>query len=305
MNIQTYFRALWLCLALAGTATAQATFEVIEGDVFTCSSDGSILIGVDNTNFFILENGVKTYISGSAGLADLSDDGSVVLGQVPPFSQVSAATYTASTGWTSLGGLPGQMSPFDIDSFATEISKDGTTVVGLGIRTDGRGRGFRWRAATGMQEMPQLGIYDSQATTVSGDGKWIGGYDETMFNGRRAALWDENFNETLILLGVTPNGAGEVHDLNSDGSVACGRAGAEGFVWTPDGGAVTMGLLPPYTLSRALACSDDGKVAVGNASSPPLVIGLATIWTPSDGLQLLEEVLVANGATGIPNGSLK
>lgn len=306
MKNPIHIHALWACIALAGTASAQATFEVIEGDVIQCNFDGSILLGVDNTNYFVLENGVKAYIPGSLGCTDLSDDGTIVFGQAPNGSLPSAAIYTAGTGWTPLGGLPGQMSQANADSIACEISGDGSTAVGLGFRTDFRGRGFRWRAANGMQEMPQLGMFDSKATTVSGDGKWIGGFDETMFNQRRAALWDENFNETLILLGVTTDGVGEVNDLNSNGSVACGAAGDEGFVWTPGGGAVTFGQLQNFSTNRAFATSEDGKVVVGNASSPPFVTGVASIWTPTDGLRDLQDVLVASGATGInPTATLE
>ncbi len=289
--------SLGLGLALTSAASAQASFEVIDGDVITCNFDGSILLGVDSSDYFVLENGVKTYIPGSMGCTDISDDGTVVYGQAPdPMGGLpSAAIYTASTGWALLGGLPGQSSPANEDSSAYQISGDGATAVGLGWRTNFTARGFRWRAGTGLLELPQMGPNSSRASAVSRDGMWIGGFDEAPNGPRRAALWDENFNEVLLLIGVTTDGIGEVNGLNSDGSVACGAAASQGFVWNPGDGAVTFGPFPGFDSNRAFATSDDGEVVVGNATTFPFN-RLATIWTPSSGNQGLKDVLIANGA---------
>ena len=288
---------------LAPHASAQASFQTL-GDgstAYTVSSDGTLILGADNVGHFVWLGGNKTYIPGGLSVSDMSDDGNTIYGMAadPNGGLDSAAIWTAATDWVLLGGLPGHMSPANEHSTSYQISGDGTIAVGLGWRSDFTAAGFRYDSGTGVVELPQMGPNSSRASAISRDGMLIGGFDEADTGPRRAVIWDENLNSTLLLVSSSnPEGIGEVLGINHDGSVVVGSNLQESFIWTPTGGVTLSGPFGNFDSNLATATSDDGEVVVGLATTFPFDRA-ATIWTPDDGMQSIKDVLIAYGVQGL------
>ncbi len=175
----------------------------------------------------------------------VSDDGLVVLGDMPdpddpdPVMGTVAGMWTAATGWQSLGYLPNALEcPSRSDGY--ELSADGSVAVGLSW--DGcSGRGFVWTEATGMLELESLANGNNRASVVSADGRVAAGFAQGSFS-RTPVVWD-----TTTLAGELldpPNGdaVGEIHGISDDGMILLGEwATTEPWVrackWTstPDG----------------------------------------------------------------------
>tara|TARA_R110002111_G_scaffold127722_3_gene192623 strand:- start:984 stop:2261 length:1278 start_codon:yes stop_codon:yes gene_type:complete len=232
-------------IALSPIATAQvsATFEFIvdPNTKFTAfsandmSPDGQWIVGgVDtdgdlfadrgfrwdrvNNEFTFIENGGGPFVEAAVSV---SDDGSVVLGNLPgevELEEGTAAIWTDENGWTDLGYLPNAgFCPSRSNGY--EISADGTVVVGLSW--DGcSGRGFRWTQESGMQELESLAFGANRASLLSADGSIIAGFAQGVFS-RTPATWD---GTTLVgtLLDPIAEIQGEFQGMSDDGSVLLG-----------------------------------------------------------------------------------
>ena len=209
-------------------------FELIPGALSAddMSPDGRFIVGWLDGNGDGFPDGIYRYDrtepepvplpAPGMSAVGISDDGSVVVGDVPDPSGVGsnvAGRWTEATGWQSLGHLPNAGScPSRSDSY--EVSADGNTVVGLSW--DGcSGRGFVWTQDTGMLELQNLGNGNNRASVISGDGTIIGGFAQGSFS-RTPAVWS---NDTSGILIDPPNGddLGEIHGIRDDGSVLLGN----------------------------------------------------------------------------------
>ena len=298
-----------LALVTSAPASAQATFTV-EGPAGASrlAPDGQTVVGSNaNGAYLWTESGGFVSIGGESGV-DLADDASAVVGNRSGADGFDGpARWDAQTGWVDLGGLPGQVPPGGSHGSAYAVSGDGSVVVGLGWLSNFRARGFRWDAVQGMVELPHMGAAtnSSRASAISGDGQWIGGFDEHSSGTRRAALWDANLNETLLLARpANPEGFGEINDINADGSVMCGIDSqfGEGYVWR-NGEVTTFGVTPGFeglpSYNFANAVSGDGSVAVGGVWDLLGNTTFATIWREGAGQSLLSEYLISQGVTGL------
>lgn len=183
---------------------------------------------------------------------------------------------------TWLGTLGGNM------SYASGVSADGCTVVGMSENTWGRTLAFRWTVATGMQDLGTLGGMSSIAKDVSADGSVVIGIADagiwSTFN--RAFRWtqSEGMVDLGSLGGVSYQSSG--FSVSADGTVIVGRSQDSRGVWRGfrwenwvmhplgDGG------------SSAASVSINGNVVVGDA---PNADGhsYAFRWTQSEGMQNL------------------
>jgi probable HAF family extracellular repeat protein len=169
-----------------------------------------------------------------------------------------------------LGGLR----PGGSASQAFDISRDGTTVVGLSFseQSGTHPEAFRWQYGQGMSGLGSLegGFFSSRAFGVSGDGSAVVGVSVSG-NGNEAFRWDAE--NGITGLGDLPGGSfsSEALAVNADGTVIVGRgrsaSGDEAFRWE-DGVMVGLGDLPGGGfLSVARDVSADGSVVVGYGTS--------------------------------------
>jgi uncharacterized membrane protein len=206
----------------------------------------------------------------------ISGDGSTVVGA----ADSQAFAWTAAGGLDSLGGLSAP--PFR--SAANAISSNGLVIVGESLDvTAGVSESFQYTGGA----MSGLGAFT--ATGVSRDGSVVVGY----LNGptaREACRWTAagglvslgayDDRHATFALGVSGNGkfiVGYMEDLQTDVQSA--------WVWDPAGGMqilqdvlvnqFAMHDVSAWTLTRAVAISDDGKTVVGRGYNPD---GVTEFW---------------------------
>jgi uncharacterized membrane protein len=256
------------------------TFEQIPGamSAMDMTPDGRYIVG-ETGGFF--PDGTYIYDTETGGITELpplgltavaiSDDGSVVLGDIPDPEGIGsnvAAIWTDATGWQSIGHLPNAGAcPSRSDGY--ELSADGSVAVGLSW--DGcRGRGFVWTPLTGMLELEPLANGDNRASVVSADGMIIGGFAQGS-GSRTPAIWDGV--STLGELLDPPNGdaLGEVNGISDDGTVLLGHwlkapmtyAHASKWLATPGGWVredIGQGALLPGWKGTAMDIADNGTI---------------------------------------------
>lgn len=222
------------------------------------SGDGAVVVGQarsgasSSSGFRWTAQSGMVAIPGEGGALEASFDGSVVVGRQDfPSNDNQAYRWTADSGVVLLGDLPGG----DLESLASDVSDDGSVVVGFSVSDSGI-EAFRWTANTGMVGLGDLpgGRFDSEARAISADGSVIVGFGATEASG----------------------------------------FGEEAFRWTQETGMVSLGDLPGGDFeSLALDVSADGSVVVGSSRSD--AGEEATIWDQTHGLRSLTEVLTQAG----------
>jgi len=206
----------------------------------------------------------------------ISADGSVVVGYSWSTSGQQAFRWTVGGGMVGLDDLLGGI--FYSDAHA--VSADGTTVAGYSESESGL-EAFRWTAGTAMDGLGYLpgGDY-SIATLVFGDGAGVAGWSKSA-SGDQAFRWTINYG--MSGLGDLPGGDFQSSALamSADGYVIVGSSetglGSEAFYWRVSRGIVNLkemleqeyGLdMTGWTLTRAIAISDDGLTVVGDGINP-------------------------------------
>ncbi len=221
-------------------------------------------------------------------------DGAVVSGS----ADNQALRWTQSDGLVGLGFLPGGNS-----SSAAGVSADGSVVVGESVAPYppvppyfvSYLQPFRWTEAGGMQSLGLLG----SANGVSADGSVVvGTYYPPKFN-PQAIIWGGSLG------GITyPYLSSSAHGVSADGSVVVGSATSvissitEAARWTQPGGLQVLGLLPGSSSSSASGVSADGSLIVGQSG------GEAFLWSNSQGMQSLTDVLIAAGVSNLTGWGL-
>jgi len=132
-------------------------------------------------------------------------------------------------------------------------------------------------------------------------------------SGIEAFLWTSESG--IVWLGDLPGGSFDsgANGVSADGNVIVGWSngtlGREAFHWTSAGGMVGLGDLPGGDFeSEAVGVSADGSVVVGNSLTVSDKEYTASdneffIWTQASGMQRLQDVLEADGTTGISGWS--
>jgi len=157
------------------------------GQANDVSADGTVVVGTINganlpggvgfwepfrwtpsTGYFPLGNLGAPQTNGAA----VSADGAVVVGFSNFGSHVEAFRWTAQTGMVGLGTVPGFP-----NSMASDVSADGTVVVGTFAVNFAEAPAFRWTAQEGMVSLGDFsgGQFETSARAVSADGSVIVG----------------------------------------------------------------------------------------------------------------------------------
>jgi hypothetical protein len=280
--------------ALTSTAVAgTASFELWENTLGAAdmTPDGSIVVGDVPGGIYIWRAGEGFSLFGADGSATaISDDGTLVFGNL--FATQEAAIWNAVDGWLGLGGLGSECGS---TSSGYELSGDGAVGVGLGWNNCS-GRGFRWTEAEGMLELQNLGNGNNRSSVVSADGSVMAGFAQGAFS-RTPAVWYADLSGRLL---DEPNGevVGEVQGMSDDGTILLGNWNGQAFMWTEKDGVTLLGELFPGWVAAATDIADDGTI-VGHAS---LVQSFeAWIKLPGEDITSLEDYLTDQGAEGVPH----
>lgn len=213
--------------------------------------DGSYLAGngAPEARRYSTATGVLTFLHGPVGwqlydthVGGISADGQVVVGS----AAVVAGGYQAFR-WDQKSGmvpLPFLQEPHPVNSFAVDVSADGTTTVGregdFGVPSE---RGVLWDGFGDPHEIvPPLGFDAVFPAAISGDGR------------------------TVVGTAFKSDGSSEPVDRQS-------------FVWTAQSGSFTLNQIMAenpdlldsargWLLYEATDVSADGRVLIGNGTNP-------------------------------------
>lgn len=311
-------------MALAGLGVifnpclAGGSYVEIGAFVTPCAAntDGSVVAGYDGTSYFIYtDKGGYQSIGGSppgdnvGGNPSLSGDGMRVGGTSRnPVTNLTEMSYydRATATWVICGNL-GSNSGTSASS-GWGISRDGSTVVGLGWISAGNAHGCYWREGVGMTSLGST--VTGRSTRVNGtnaDGTVFVGWQDNTTGFRQGCRW---VGSTQTLISGPGGPMGEASGCSADGSVIVGNGTSsnsnQAWRWTAATGVVNIGP-PPVAGWRgaAVAVSDDGQTVIGfyRPFPAPATFGRAFIWTAADGMRDLTDLAIAQGI-GIPAGTV-
>ena len=237
---------------------------------------------------------------------------------------VQGGLWSEAAGWRDLGTLfdpgcindPGPPVLGDLSS-AWDVSDDGRVVVGMAWDGCTATQAFRWTDGDGGGVMTGLAVLGkvmegsgqkapyNRATVVSADGRVAAGFAQNGAVDRSPALWNED--GTGFLLDPTDEtNPGEVKAINADGTLVAGDWSGKGFTWTAGDGVVRFAAASEADSLLVNAMTADGARLFGTVQTfDPDLLQMtyrAYVWSPHDGVRLLDEVATASGLA-LPEGS--
>lgn len=209
--------------------------------------------------------------SSSTSVMGVSDDGTTAVGRYT-YSPEVGRPQSHLRRWSVDGEL---LPTADIDASASDVSADGSVLVGTEYLWAAEGssvqyEAFLWRSdgsLASLGHLPGGGSY-SNASGVSADGSVVVGVSDCEL-GRAAFRWTQagDMVELATLPGDTSSSAAAV---SADGQIAVGSSNldpsnstAEAVRWTADGTVAGLGRLGDHLSSSAFDVSGDGSVIVG------------------------------------------
>jgi probable HAF family extracellular repeat protein len=211
--------------------------------------------------------------------SDVSDDGSVIVGQSYSTAGMRAFRWTAGGGLTDLGLPPGQLA--NASAGNPIVSGDGRVVVGsLNTPSGPVHYAFAWTAAGGAQyfniarrSIPRVMTYDGSAVL---------GHAEITTDSYSAVRWDLAANQTVLLPNVWVSG------MNIAATAMWVQRGFDWYFWTSTDGFEQL-VDPASTYMYFGAVSADGRLFGGNDSDG------AMVWRPGHGAMAAEDYLRRSG----------
>ena len=324
---------LWCSLTalamVAGAGPALAQFTPLgarDTYVTSMSADGTVLVGTYGGDFgpaWRWTSGTGVMEIGSIShTVTVSGDGRTIVGTEKGAGGLGyAAIWQSGRQWRTLPPPENWTSQDDRVTTGYGVSRDGSVITGLAFVNPRHWEGFRYHADTGTVALGTLTGGESRASTISGDGRVIAGWDDLKGKGTgRGAWYGTVWWEGLQRLLHPYNQIGQVEGLNDVGSILVGRGHPLHFFhayrltsWdnhVEDLGAIKrgggdgagnlpIGVPDPEDVSVALAVSDDGNVVVGTSGRQPPQD--AFIWTPETKILKLSDYLTSKGVTGHQN----
>ena len=304
--------------AAPAAQTNSASFEPlglgpngVQSRAWDVSADGSVVVGtfwVQNGSFFpphayrwtagnFQDLGTLNPDAQEAEAYAVSDDGSKVVGWARGLSGFQRPfVWTAASGMQEISNVPGS------DAKATDISRDGTTIVGsYYIDAEGSWHAFQWKAGivTDLGFLPSGSDSKGQAVCALGGAAVGSTLDSAGI--QKAFRWRNGTMQDLG--GVGRNNLAYAENCSDNGNVVVGTS-------TDDKGnqlatrwdatrARSLGTLGGNS-SEAHATSPDGAIVVGGAGLP-FVNGISEYsafrWTSSRNIEQLSRVLQNLGVT--------
>jgi probable HAF family extracellular repeat protein len=228
----------------------------------------------------------------------VSDDGSKVIGWARGLSGFQRPfVWTAASGMQELSNVPGS------DAKATDISPDGTTIVGLFyVDTEGSWHAFQWKAGvvTDLGFLP--GGRDSKGQAVCALGGAVVGSTVDSAGIQKAFRWQNGTMQDLG--GLSRNNLAYAEGCSENGNIVIGTSmdskGNQLATRWDTTRARSLGTLGGNS-SEAHATSRDGSIVVGGAGLP-FVNGISEYsgfrWTSATGkIEQLSKVLQNLGVT--------
>lgn len=257
--------------SLAFSSNVQANVEHLPCPM---GSTGPTSSGICNLG--VLPDSISAYYSSAAQA--VSADGTTVVGDAMNDGNTRAFRWrNDGAGLLDLGTLKADNSG---ESFATEVSADGSTIIGRAQADDNNFRAYRWvDDGSGMLDLGSLRTDNrgsSEAVDVSADGSIIVGSAKNDDDRDRAFRWINDGKGMLDLGTLKANNTGNsiANAVSSDGSTIVGRAqvdvGSHAFRWRDDGkGMLDLGTLKAdgSGSSDAKDVSANGGVIVGHSDS--------------------------------------
>jgi probable HAF family extracellular repeat protein len=276
------------------------------------SASGAVVVGGLATagGFYWMPTTGVIFIGG-LGASSVSRDGSTIVGSALDARGIQAAIWQRAAEWRLLGSFTPSAASCDASlSNASDVSRDGKVVVGLGWDGCSIAHAFRWEEPGGMVDLgstvPGRG---SRADGVSADGRVVVGYQGHANGFTQGAQWVDGRQELF----TGPGGlVGTAKAANSDGSIVVGRVCnpnavlpsdptfQSGWVWTrPEGlkclNAPQLRASPgPLIIVEARATSDDGRVIGGSQNVGGSEDSNAVLWIDRVPY-FLKDYLRANG----------
>lgn len=226
---------------LATTSSSQNSIA------YGVSGDGRVVVGASVPNSFGLhavrwvDKGAPQDLHGggfaSSEAHRASRDGSVIVGYGATSTRTNEAfVWTQAGGMVALGVTASHTSDPGAFSIGSDVSADGTVVVGYSQATSGNAEAFRWTSGGGMVALGLLpGGNSSAALGVNADGSVIVG------SARRPSTVVPSIQDTVAFRWTSSGGLQTVEDWLAANGVAVGS----------------------NTFTDAVAVSDDGNVLIG------------------------------------------
>jgi probable HAF family extracellular repeat protein len=284
----------------------------VQSRAWDVSADGSVVVG----NFWAIDGffrpphayrwtagtfqdlGTLNPNAHEAEAYAVSDDGSKVVGWARGLSGFQRPfVWTAASGMQELSNVPGS------DAKATDISRDGSIIVGLFyVDAEGSWHAFQWQAGavTDLGFLP--GGSDSKAQAVCALGGAVVGSTVDSAGIQKAFRWRNGTIQDLG--GVGRNNLAYAEGCSDNGNIVIGTStdnkGNQLATRWDTRGARSLGTLGGPS-SEAHATSSDGAIVAGGAGLP-LVNGISEYsafrWTNATGkIEQLSKTLQNLGVT--------
>jgi probable HAF family extracellular repeat protein len=305
--------------AAAPAQAASASFEPLglgpnsaQSRAWDVSADGTVVVGtfwaIDGffrpphayrwTSGTFQDLGTLNPNAHEAEAYAVSDDGSKVVGWARGLSGFQRPfVWTAASGMQELSNVPGS------DAKATDISPDGSIIVGsFYVDAEGSWHAFQWKAGVVTDLGFLSGGRDSKGQAVCALGGAVVGSTVDSAGIQKAFRWRNGTMQDLG--GVSRNNLAYAEDCSDNGNVVVGTSmdskGNQLATRWDARGARSLGTLGGNS-SEAHATSLDGSVVVGGAGLP-FVNGISEYsafrWTSATGrIEQLSKVLQNQGVT--------
>ena len=315
-------------LIVPAPASAQTTFEIVDGFYITgLSDDATIACGADasagyeavrwtaETGAVHLGLAAVTLTGKGGGYTRMSGDGNLICSTIANEDSTICTwgLWTKGVGWERLMPPypPGGGTPDGDGGSPYAISRDGSTVVGLIWMNGAHGHAGRWTRETGTVDLgAQTPNSSSRANVVNRNGTVIAGWSSSPITG----AWQPTVWEDGVMTVLNPSDVrSEVQGINRDGTVLSGMLHnaatniREPAIWTKVGGAWTGQMLgtlpgsPPFdTACIASGVTDDGTLVVGEYLYD-LWTRTGFVWTLDEGLMTADDFFAARGVP-VPAG---